>query len=292
MGRVFAIANQKGGVGKSTTAVNLAWALAEAGRRVLVVDVDPQGNTTSGLGVDKSALDRCIYDVLLDQCPIDEILVSTALETLMLAPATLRLAGAEIDLVSAISRESRLSRALRPLKPRFDFILLDCPPSLGLLTVNSLTAADAVLIPIQCEFYALEGLTQLLDVIALVARHLNPQLGVEGVLLTMYDARLNLTTQVADEVREHFSDRVYSTPIPRNVKLSEAPSFGQSVLAYDPRSRGAEAYRELAKEVIAREQGHLPQGPRAGTVGADSPGTAGSGDGGRPERRRPHPAGR
>ena len=291
MGTIIAIANQKGGVGKSTTAVNLAAALAEAGQRVLVVDIDPQGNTTSGLGIDKGGLERCIYDVLLETCPIDEILVSTHDPNLMLAPATLRLAGAEIELVTAISRESRLARALRPLEQRFDIILLDCPPSLGLLTVNSMTAARGVLIPIQCEFYALEGLSQLLDVVALVKRHLNPDLAVQGVLLTMYDTRLNLTTQVANEVREHFADRVYATTIPRNVKLSEAPSFGRSVLAYDPRSRGAEAYRELAKEVIAREQGNRTEGTGPRPVLADPAGSArGGGDRRTTGDRRPLPS--
>ena len=290
MGSVIAITNQKGGVGKSTTAVNLAAALAEAGQRVLVVDIDPQGNTTSGLGIDKSTLERCIYDVLLETCPIDEILVTTATPNLMLAPATLRLAGAEIELVTAISRESRLARALRPLERRFDYILLDCPPSLGLLTVNSMTAAHGVLIPIQCEFYALEGLSQLLNVVALVKRHLNPDLAVQGVLLTMVDTRLNLTSQVAAEVREHFADRMYQTLIPRNVKLSEAPSFGKSVLAYDPRSRGADAYRELAKEVIAREQSSLPEGPGPRPVVADPAGSERSGSQRRQHtERRPQP---
>lgn len=292
MGRILAIANQKGGVGKSTTAVNLSSALAECGQRVLVVDIDPQGNTTSGLGIEKGGLERCIYDVLLGECPIDEILVSTENPNLMLVPATLRLAGAEIELVSAISRESRLSRALAPLKKRFDAILLDCPPSLGLLTVNSMTAADGVLIPIQCEFYALEGLTQLLNVVSLVQRHLNPRLAIEGVLLTMYDGRLNLTTQVADEVRAHFGDRVYKTSIPRNVKLSEAPSFGRSILAYDPRSRGSEAYRELAKEVIAREQGNLAESTRPRPVLADPSGPPRSGAEPRRAVRRTQPAGR
>lgn len=276
MGRVLAIANQKGGVGKSTTAVNLAAALAEAGRRVLVVDVDPQGNTTSGLGVEKVGLDRCIYDVLIDECPLEEVLVETAQPGLFLAPATLRLAGAEIELVTAISRESRLSRALQSVRQRFDHVFLDCPPSLGLLTVNSMTAADAVLIPIQCEFYALEGLSQLLDVVALVRRHLNRGLEIGGVLMTMHDARLNLTTQVADEVARHFGDKLFETVIPRNVKLGEAPSFGKPVLAYDPRSRGAEAYRELAKEVMQREQprAQQSQGTRERAVGADPDGPA------------------
>ncbi len=294
MGRILAIANQKGGVGKSTTAVNLSSALAEAGRRVLVVDVDPQGNTTSGLGIDKSALERCIYDVLLDTCQMEAVLVPTENPNLSLAPATLRLAGAEIELVSAISRESRLARALAPMRKRFDDILLDCPPSLGLLTVNSMTSADGVLIPIQCEFYALEGLTQLLDVVALVGRHLNPSLAVEGVVLTMVDGRLNLTNQVADEVRQHFGDRVYRTAIPRNVKLSEAPSFGRSVLAYEPRSRGAEAYRELAKEVIAREQGNSSEGSRSRPVLVDSAGSTRRGERERlfAEQRRAQSSGR
>ena len=272
MARILAIANQKGGVGKSTTAINLSAALAEQGRRVLVVDGDPQGNTTSGLGIEKAKLERCVYDVLVDETTVDEVVVPTAHENLFLAPATLRLAGAEIELVTAISRESRLARALAKVAGKYDYIFIDCPPSLGLLTVNSMTAAQGVLIPIQCEFYALEGLTQLMNVIELVKRHLNPALGVDGVLLTMHDSRLNLTNQVSAEVRQFFGSKVYQAVIPRNVKLSEAPSFGQSVLAYDSRSRGAEAYRDLAKEVMQGEQGSVSsEGAGSRLVSADSP---------------------
>ena len=272
MARILAIANQKGGVGKSTTAINLSAALAEQGRRVLVVDGDPQGNTTSGLGIEKASLERCVYDVLVDEVSLEQVVVSTGHANLFLAPATLRLAGAEIELVTAISRESRLVRALAPVSRHYDYVFIDCPPSLGLLTVNSMTAAHGVLIPIQCEFYALEGLTQLMKVIELVKHHLNPALGVDGVLLTMYDSRLNLTNQVSAEVRQFFGSKVFQAVIPRNVKLSEAPSFGQSVLAYDPRSRGAEAYRDLAKEVMQGEQVSVSsEGSGSRPVSADSP---------------------
>ena len=288
MARILAIANQKGGVGKSTTAINLSAALAEQGRRILVVDGDPQGNTSSGLGIEKGTLERCIYDVLVEGAAIAEVVQPTAHENLFVAPATLRLAGAEIELVTAISRESRLSRALSAVASDYDYIFIDCPPSLGLLTVNSMTAAQGVLIPIQCEFYALEGLTQLMNVIELVKRHLNPGLGVEGVLLTMHDSRLNLTTQVASEVRQFFGSKVFEAVIPRNVKLSEAPSFGQTVLAYDSRSRGAEAYRDLAKEVMKGEQVPVrSEGPGSRPVGADSP--VPEGGGGRAGRRREQP---
>ncbi|GMU51226.1 MAG: chromosome partitioning protein [Candidatus Xenobia bacterium] len=253
MAKIIAITNQKGGVGKSTTAVNLGAALARSGSRVLVVDVDPQGNTTSGLGVSKSTLECCIYDVLLDQCPPGQA-IRKIQENLDILPATLRLAGAEIEMVSVVAREQRLARALTRVESAYDKILLDCPPSLGILTMNALSAATEVLVPIQCEFYALEGITQLMNVVELVTAHVNPALRIGGVLLTLHDSRLNLSEQVAEEVRRHFGERVFTTVIPRNVKLAEAPSFGQSVLDYDFSSRGAQAYLELAREVLAREK--------------------------------------
>lgn len=257
MARILAITNQKGGVGKTTTAVNLGAALARRGRRVLLVDVDPQGNTTSGLGVEKQKLERCVYDAVIGSAPVETTLVPTEVEGLSLVPATLRLAGAEVELVSALARERRLLRALESVSERFDFVLVDCPPSLGLLTMNALTASHGVLVPIQCEFYALEGLGQLLQVVEMVREHLNPGLGVEGVLLTLYDSRLNLSDQVADEVRRHFGPLVYETVIPRNVKLAEAPSYGQPVTEYDAGSRGARAYLELAREVDENEEARL-----------------------------------
>jgi chromosome partitioning protein len=262
------VSNQKGGVGKTTTVINLGAALCRQGRRVLLVDIDPQGNATSGLGVDKSGLGRCVYDVLLERCPLDEVIVPGGAEGLNLVPATLRLAGAEVELVSALGREKRLAGPLAQVAGRYDHVLIDCPPSLGLLTLNALAAADGVLVPIQCEFYALEGLGQLLQVVDMVRRHVNGRLQVEGVLLTMYDARLNLCDQVADEVRRHFGPLTYATVIPRNVRLAEAPSFGIPALRHDGRSRGAMAYLELAAEVLEREKAGF--GTR--TVGAPSGG--------------------
>jgi len=249
-GRVIAIANQKGGVGKTTTSVNLGACLANLGRRVLLVDIDPQGNTTSGIGINKADVKYCIYDVIINDVPVEEAILPTQVDNLWLLPATIQLAGAEIELVPTISREVRLRRALQPLRSRFDYIVIDCPPSLGLLTVNSLTAADSVLIPIQCEYYALEGLSQLLNTIRLVQKHLNTSLEVEGVLLTMLDARTNLGLQVIEEVKKYFRDKVYHTVIPRNVRLSEAPSHGKPIIHYDPKSKGAETYMDLAKELI------------------------------------------
>jgi chromosome partitioning protein len=255
--KIISIANQKGGVGKSTTAVNMCTGIASLGSSVLVIDIDPQGNATSGLGLNKAGLERCIYDVILGSTPLDETVHATASKGLDIIPATLRLAGAEIELVSALSRETRLEKALQTAKHSYDYVFIDCPPSLGLLTVNALTASHSVIIPIQCEYYALEGLTQLMNVVSLVQKHLNPSLEVEGVLLTMYDGRLNLSQQVAQEVRDYFKEKVYRTVIPRNVRISEAPSFGKPVLLYDGKSKGARAYLELAKEVVRRaEEGH------------------------------------
>ena len=247
--RVLAIANQKGGVGKTTTAVNLGAALAELGYRVLVIDLDPQGNATTGLGVNARNLDSSIYDVILHDLPIEDCIEPTNLRNLFLVPATIDLAGAEIELVPVFSRELRLKRAIATVLDDFDFVLIDCPPSLGLLTVNALAAAHEVAVPIQCEYYALEGLGQLLSNIERVRANLNPDLSVTTIIMTMYDARTRLAEQVVDEVRRHFGDRVCRSIVPRTVRLSEAPSFGQPIIVFDPTSRGATAYRELAKEV-------------------------------------------
>lgn len=253
MGRVIAVVNQKGGVGKSTTAVNLGAYMAAGGKRVLLADLDPQGNASSGVGVEKSELDGCMYTVLIGQTSAESVIRPTEVEGLDVLPATIALAGAEIELVPAISREFKLKEALRPIVPRYDYILIDSPPSLGLLTINGLSAADGVLVPIQCEYYALEGLSQLMNTIEMVQRHLNPGLEVEGVVMTMYDARTNLSQQVVEDVKAFFTGRVrvFESIIPRNIRLSEAPSFGQPILLYDDRSKGAAAYRALTQEVMA-----------------------------------------
>lgn len=253
MSKVLAIVNQKGGVGKTTTAINLSVALAMDGFRCLLVDLDPQGNTTAGLGIEKRDLEKSIYDVLLGTSSLEDVMVNVR-DNLLVAPANLSLAGAEVELISEFSRESRLKKALSSVRSQFDYILIDCPPSLGLLTINGLTACDGVLIPVQTEYYALEGLSQLMHTLDLVKRHLNPTLKIEGVLLTLFDVRLNLASQVADEVRKFFKEKVYDTVIPRNVKLSEAPGFGKSIFDYDKTCKGAEAYRKLAREVIEHER--------------------------------------
>ena len=250
VGKVISIANRKGGVGKTTTSVNLGACLAFIGKKVLLVDIDPQGNATSGVGIDKADVDQCIYDVLVEDLEAHQVVKSTLVENLYSIPATTQLAGAEIELVPTISREVRLKRALEKIKDEFDYVIIDCPPSLGLLTLNALTASDSVLIPVQCEYYALEGLSQLLNTVRLVQKHLNKDLKVEGVLLTMLDARTNLGIQVIEEVKKYFQDKVYKTIIPRNVRLSEAPSHGEPIIIYDPKSRGAEVYLDLAKEVV------------------------------------------
>ena len=251
MAKIIAVANQKGGVGKTTPSVNLAACIAAKKKKVLLVDCDPQGNASSGFGVEKSALDKTIYHVLIDNVPVSEVIQKTEFKVDIL-PANIELAGAEVELVAAISRETRLKKALDTVRDNYDYILIDCPPSLGLLTLNSLAAADSVIMPIQCEFYALEGVAQLMKTIELVRNNLNAELAGEGVVMTMYDSRTKLAEQVVDEVRNSFDTAVYKTMIPRTVRLSEAPSFGQPILYYDKKSKGAEVYMKLAKEVIAR----------------------------------------
>lgn len=250
MAKIIAIANQKGGVGKTTTAVNLSACLAFLGKKVLIIDNDPQGNTSSGLGVDKNSIEKSIYDVLINDISIEDTYIKTPVEGLLISPSNIQLAGAEVELVSIISRETRMKTALSDINKNFDFIIIDCPPSLGLLTINSLTAANTILVPIQCEYYALEGLSQLMNTVKIVKRHLNKELEVEGVVLTMFDARTNLSIEVVEEVKKYFGNKVYRSIIPRNVRLSEAPSYGLPIILYDSKSRGAESYMNLSKEVI------------------------------------------
>lgn len=250
MGKIIAVANQKGGVGKTTTAVNISACLAYKGKKVLLLDIDPQGNATSGLGIDKKTITTSIYDLLINDVSINDVLYNTQLETLKLCPSNIQLAGAEVELVSVISRENRLKNALSPIKKEFDYILIDCPPSLGLLTINSLTTADSVLVPIQCEYYALEGLSQLMDTVKLVQKHLNPNLCIEGVLLTMYNSRTNLSVEVVNEVKKYFNEKVYNSMVPRNVRLSEAPSHGLPIILYDPKSKGTECYLDITNELL------------------------------------------
>ena len=250
LSRIIALVNQKGGVGKSTTAVNLGAALAVQGQRVLVVDCDPQGNTTTGFGIDKSSLQGDVYDLLMQQSTLEDVVVHTEIDRLQLVPATINLAGAEIELVSALSRETRLRQAIVPIAVRYDYVLIDCPPSLGLLTINALTAAEDIIIPVQAEYYALEGLSQLTAVVRRVREALNPTLHVSGVLVTMFDGRTRLAIEVLDELEKFFPQQMFKTQIPRNIRLSEAPSFGKPVILFDVKSRGAQAYLALAREVV------------------------------------------
>lgn len=252
MGRVIAIANQKGGVGKTTTTINLSSCLAELGQKVLVVDTDPQGNTTSGLGIDKETAESTVYQLMIGECEIKDCLIHTDFERLDVIPSNVNLAGAEIDLIGIEDREYILKKALTDIRNEYDFVILDCPPSLNMLTVNAMTAADTVLVPIQCEYYALEGLSQLMHTISLVQKRLNPELEIEGVVFTMYDARTNLSLQVVENVKENLKQTIYKTIIPRNVRLAEAPSHGLPINYYDAKSAGAESYRLLAEEVIHR----------------------------------------
>ena len=255
MGKVIVIANQKGGVGKTTTSVNLSACLGASGKNVLTIDIDPQGNTTSGLGIDKDGVEFSIYDALIDEVEIKQVIQKTEFENLWICPSNVDLAGAEVEMVTVKNREYLLKNIVAPLRTEFDYIIIDCPPSLGLLTLNAFVCADSVLVPIQCEYYALEGLSQLTKTIRNIKQELNPDISLEGVLLTMFDGRTSLSIQVADEVIRFFPDKVFQTVIPRNVRLSEAPSFGEPIIIYDKYSKGAEGYTELAKEIIQINKG-------------------------------------
>lgn len=254
MERIIAVANQKGGVGKTTTAINLSACLAEAGKKVLTVDMDPQGNTTSGLGIDKNEIENTVYELILDECEIEDCLLDTEFENLSLISSNMNLAGAEIELLNIENKEYRLKMEIKKIKDNYDYIIIDCPPSLNMLTVNAMTTANTVLVPIQCEYYALEGLSQLMYTIDLVQQRLNPDLRMEGVVFTMFDARTNLSLQVVENVKNNLDTTIYKTIIPRNVRLAEAPSHGLPINVYDSKSTGAESYRELAQEVIEREE--------------------------------------
>lgn len=250
MGRIIAIANQKGGVGKTTTSINLSSALAEKGKKVLIIDADPQGNTTSGFGVDKNELDNTIYELILGECSVQDCLIKDVIQNVSILPSNVNLSAAEIELIGVEKKEYILKQEIDWIKDGYDFIIIDCPPSLNILTINALTTANSVIVPIQCEYYALEGLSQLIHTVNLVKERLNPQLDIEGVVFTMYDSRTNLSTQVVENVKNHLNQKVYNTLIPRNIRLAEAPSYGKPINMYDPKSAGAEAYAALAAEVI------------------------------------------
>lgn len=254
LGKIISICNQKGGVGKTTTAINLCAYLAVQNKKVLIIDIDSQGNATSGLGVNKASLQKSIYNVLIDQVSLNDVIIQTDIANMSLAPADLHLTGAQIELVGALAREQKLKNSIRPIKDSFDFIIIDCPPSLGLLTINALTASDSILIPLQCEYYAMEGLSQLLQTIELVRGSLNPSLEIEGVVLTMADFRTNLTNEVAKEAREFFKEKLYAAVIPRSIKLSEAPGYGKPIMLYDQHSQGAVSYKQLSEEFISHNQ--------------------------------------
>ena len=254
MGKIISVANQKGGVGKTTTTINLSTLIAKKGKKVLMIDADPQGNASSGVGLDRDDIELSIYDILIDEVEFDNVVKKTNIKNLDICPSNINLAGAEVELVSVMSREHRLKEKLHKIKDNYDYIIIDCPPSLGLITLNAFTASDSVLIPVQCEYYALEGLGQLLNTINLVKKHLNKNLEIEGALLTMYDVRTNLSNQVVKEVKNYFNDKVYKNVIPRNVKLSEAPSYGMPISVYDPRSKGAKSYEKFVKEFLKKNE--------------------------------------
>ena len=254
MVKIISIANQKGGVGKTTTAINLSTIIAKKGKKVLMIDADPQGNASSGVGIDRDNIEVSVYDILINEIEVDEVVKKTNIKNLNICPSNINLAGAEVELVSVMSREQRLKEKLDKIKADYDFIIIDCHPSLGLITLNAFTASDSVLIPVQCEYYALEGLGQLLNTINLVKKHLNKNIEIEGALLTMYDIRTNLSNQVVKEVKKYFNDKVYKNVIPRNVKLSEAPSYGMPISIYDPRSKGAKSYEKFVKEFLKKNE--------------------------------------